>query len=665
MVRKELSNLYSVEWRHKGDGPDSDELFGHYNDAWCRGGGLIQHSCDVQEAALSLAPGLLEHGLIQDLPQWFRFLHQLDVLSSQAAWLVLNMVSFKRLPMKRPLDNQDLKSPAAGSLTDALTWVPACTAVMAYQTLMRTSRDWLTNTPDMVAAQEALQLLTSSASRSRRKAYPLTLSGMSALVRDFGTPSPGLLLPGPWVSPELQGARFPASDDVFMPLMQGVGDHYPLVSLLDKRAVGLGSRGLGSQELRLIATAEAVPGCVSRSDPAAILIAMLEAELQRQTGQDIDAIYMNTDGWLVDIRSEMTDLPDAATRRWLEEWAERFDHHEADWRRAVEAMSQPRRGFRPLVITANRSEPQWYETAAYPLRALDQYWADIVEINPRQPGCLAIAGNRMKEQVPDSTELLQTGGLKQAHLVETETAPQALGACLANQDGLNLLLASIDEASSMEGMLRNALSFTEAQTLDDEPAPWLGLPLVSSYQPSELLSLADALLEMNSDLVSVMLPPDANTAMACLKSIYGLPGVVSHVCLPDAELPVLSSEQAGELVRYGAVCLSGNCAAELQLVASGGFALQDAQALSQRLKQDGVAHSLVYVLEPARLPQWLGLQDGGASLFPEQVRQRWLMTDLAPDGWLNHALESVGHSGIRVMDDLNERQALIGKTAFY
>lgn len=662
MVRKELSNLYSVEWRHKGNEPDSDELFGHHNDAWCRDSGLIQHSCDVQDAALSLAPKLLEQGLIPSLPKWFHFLHQLDVLSSQAAWLVLNMVAFRRLPTKRPLDNNDLKLPTAGALTESLAWVPACSAVMAYQTLVRSSGDWLTNTPDMVAAQEALQLLTNSASRNRRKAYPLTLKGMSTLVTDFGTPSPGLLLPGPWVSPELSGACFPASNDVLMPLEQGVGDHYPLVAFLDQSAADLGDRNMGAQETRLIALDQASSRSISGSDPAAILIAMLEAHLLRQAGQESDTIWLHADGWVMDLAREQAGLPQAATRRWLEEWADRFDHHEADWRRAAEVMSQPRRGFRPLVITANRSEPQWCDSPAYPLSALDHYWADVIEINPRQPRCLAMAGSALKAHMPDSVELLQTGGLKQAKLAETTTAPQALGACLANQDGLNLLLTSVEGAAGLENMLLNALSFTEAQTLDDEPAPWLGLPIVSGYQPRQLLGLADVLLETGSDLARVMLPPDANTAMACLKSVYGLPGVVSHLCVPDAELPVISPEQAGELVRHGAVCLSGHCAAELQLVACGGFALQDACALSQRLKKDGVAHSLVYVLEPARLAQWLAHQDSMASLFPDQVQQRLLMTDLAADGWLEDTLKTIEGAGLQLVDDPETRQAWIEGT---
>lgn len=664
MVRKELSNLYSVEWRHKCDDVDREELLGHYHDVWCRGHGVILHSPEAQDAALALAPYVVESGWTQDVPQWFQFLHQLDVLASQAAWLVLHMVAFNRLPVDSPLDNNDLKQPLAGSLVGSLSWVPACAATMAYSHLTRQACDWLSNDTEVVAAQESLQLLTGSASRNRRKTYPVTLKGMSALVADFGKLSPGLLLPGPWVSPELSGARFPASDDVLLPLDQGVGNDAPLVSFLNATTPVTEEIDIGRQETRLMMQDILHRESVSCADPAAILVAMLAREIARKDGQPSDAVYLRPGGWVVDLAREQEELPLAAKRRWLTEWADRFDHNEADWRRAAEVMKQPRRGF-PLVITANRSEPQWCSKPEFPVRALDRYWADTAEINPRQQRCLAIAGLNVETVVPDSAELLQTDGLRQARLLEADTGPVAFGACLANQEGLNLLLASDDEASAMESVLMNALAFTEAQTLDDEPAPWLGLPVVTCYQENQSPGLAEALLEAESEVVRIMFPPDANSAMNCLKAVYGVPGVVSLLCLPDARLPVLSPEQSGELVRNGALCLSGHCAAELQLVACGGLALAHARLVSRRLKAQGRPHSLVYVLEPARLSKWFDDHDNTGLLFPEHIRQRLLISDLSPEGWLGSLSSIKEDTRTRLVHTPEERrELLIGELAF-
>ena len=659
MVRKELSSLYSVEWRHKDDDPDAEALLDHHYDVWCRDQGAIEHSPEVQQAALSIAPKLLQQGLIKDLPQWFLFLHQLDVLCSQTAWLVLHMVAFKRLPIDTHLENHDLKQPRAGSLLKSLSWVPACTAITAFNHLNKHASDWFSNDSDSVAALEAVQLLTGTATRNRKKTYPLTLKGLSALVSDFGQLSPGLLKPGPWVSPELGGARFPATDDALVPLRQGAGEEESLVSYLTLDQLSETERRPATRETRLIACHDDRIGGVSQADPAAILIAILEQELDRPADKPTTAICLQRDGWLADMHEERDDLPPAAMRRWLEDWGGRLEHHESVWRRAAEVFNQARRGFRPLVITANRPEPKWRDTAVRPILAVDHYWADTAEVNPRQSRCLATADVDVTDCVPDSAELLTTGGLSQARLVQTGSGRSALGAALANQDGLNLVVVSPEEAGSMESLLNNALSFTESQTIDDDPAPWLGLPIVMNHGRCDRLALAETLLEKQSELVRVMLPPDANTAMASLKAVYGVPGVVSLMCLPDQKTPLLTPEQAEQLARHGALCLSGNCAADIQLVACGGFALQDARALSKSLKKDGVAHSLVYVLEPARLLQWLTHRDSMTSLLPEPVHKRLFMTDLAADGWLANALTGAESSGLQLVDDSGQRQALI------
>src|SRR5690606_41741614 len=104
-----------------------------------------------------------------------------------------------------------------------------------------------------------------------------------------------------------------------------------------------------------------------------------------------------------------------------------------------------------------------------------------------------------------------------------------------------------------------------------------------------------------SDMARVVFPADGNSAMACLKACYGDLGAVWNLVVPKSVVStVFDGKQAAALVRDGAICVRGHCGADLQLVACGAFQLQQALKASDRLQQRGVAHSLIYLLEPGR-----------------------------------------------------------------
>ena len=133
--------------------------------------------------------------------------------------------------------------------------------------------------------------------------------------------------------------------------------------------------------------------------------------------------------------------------------------------------------------------------------------------------------------------------------------------------------------------------------------------------------------------------------MACLKACYGNLGTIWNLVVPKSTMPaVFDGKQAAALVQDGAICVRGNCASDLQLVACGAFQLQQALKASDRLKEKGVAHSLIYLLEPGRFriardefeqniqadPQVLD------SLFPARVQQRVFMVHTRPEVILGH-----------------------------
>src|SRR5690606_35435358 len=104
--------------------------------------------------------------------------------------------------------------------------------------------------------------------------------------------------------------------------------------------------------------------------------------------------------------------------------------------------------------------------------------------------------------------------------------------------------------------------------------------------------------------------------------------------VPRSVLPaVFTGQQDTQLVQDGAICVRGHCGAEIQLVACGAVQLQQVLKASDRLKQQRVAHSVVYLLEPARFRQPRDRWDVAAmaedsvsqALFPQRVEYRAIL----------------------------------------
>ena len=122
---------------------------------------------------------------------------------------------------------------------------------------------------------------------------------------------------------------------------------------------------------------------------------------------------------------------------------------------------------------------------------------------------------------------------------------------------------------------------------------------------------------------------------------YGLELSGAEICGADR----IDGKQAAALVRDGAICVRGHCGADLQLVACGAFQLQQALKASDRLQQRGVAHSLIYLLEPGRFRIARDAHEAEImadasvleSLFPVRVQGRVFLTHTRPEVLLGHA----------------------------
>lgn len=336
---------------------------------------------------------------------------------------------------------------------------------------------------------------------------------------------------------------------------------------------------------------------------------------------------------------------------------------EEQWRAAVAELKQPHKPEPLSAVTVNRHDPGWLKEPIAPMAAIDNYFIGLVEVNPHLRVRVGNPDELRSNRMNQTLDLLRhrvtepEDGVAEAvdgSVITALNEEAVVSACLANQSGLNLVVSYEAFAVKMLGALRQAIIFARHQKEADEPAPWLGVPVISTShiwengkneQSHQDPSLAEVLLGEMSDMARVVFPADGNTAMACLKACYGDLGTIWNLVVPKSSLPVLfDGKQAAALVQDGAICVRGNCASELQLVACGSFQLVQALKASDRLKAMGVSHSVIYLLEPGRfrVPRddyEAAIQADPSvleSLFPARVQQRVFLTHTRPEVLLGH-----------------------------
>ncbi|MDP2505070.1 hypothetical protein [Oceanobacter sp. 3_MG-2023] len=507
-------------------------------------------------------------------------------------------------------------------------------------------RDWLSALPGMGAALEIWQLLTGSANRARQQRYPLTLDGWTRFEQEFGRDTEQQILPGPWISPELMGARAPLDTLVTQAVHQPLPGEVALLVMdgdIDElkermgRTLAWWSRQdsgvlipvwVADNGQQLVDSDELL---LTDTRPVNIACALLEAEAEWPLRQTADIHWLP---WLTLVCQPVIAVaiePAAST----------------GWPAKAAVLRQPRQPLRPFMVTVNRPDPHW-QGAQQPhdvLSVLDRYFADICEINPALRPRLASHLGAVQKTLPISCERL---GLRSAGtagaLLHHHDGELLVNACLGNQMGINMLVTHESAGLAILEPVLQAIAFARRQKLDDEAAPWAGLPLVCRHDPAAP-EMTELLLSQSADQMRVLLIPDGNTAQAALKSCYGETGVVMQLVIPDGPVAsIMTPAMAEQLVSHGAVCLHGHCAAEIQLVASGYQSLQQALQISERLQQHQRPHSLVYLLEPGRFRHARDSAEAGcqvddqiiSGLFPEIVRQRLVFCDMRPEVFIGH-----------------------------
>lgn len=321
------------------------------------------------------------------------------------------------------------------------------------------------------------------------------------------------------------------------------------------------------------------------------------------------------------------------------------------WKQAADYLTQPKKPYVAGEVTVTRPDPQWQELGKYysPAQAMDDYFVELAEVNAKLRIRVGNPDELSSNRFGRTLELLKHRVTNpEANVAESVNGKvitalneeAVISACLANQQGLNLVVSYEAFAVKMLGAIRQSIIFSRHQKEVSEPAGWLSLPVIATShvwengkneQSHQDPTLSEALMTEMSDMARVVFPADANSAMTVLKSCYGDLGSIWNIISAKSKLPVLlTPEQAQQAVDQGAVCLRGNCSAAIQLVAVGSYQLQQALLLSDRLTQKKQPHSVVYLLEPGRFrfarDRWEETIQADTQLveaiFPNYIQQR-------------------------------------------
>ncbi len=330
---------------------------------------------------------------------------------------------------------------------------------------------------------------------------------------------------------------------------------------------------------------------------------------------------------------------------------------QARWQQAAALLSQPRPKLPPM-LAVTCPEPEWGDRRESPMNGIDRYFIEVTEVNPSlrvrvgNPDELRSNGmNQTLEQFRHrvtSPEIATVEAIDGA-VITALNEEAVVSACLANQAGINIVVAYEAFAIKMLRALHQTLVFARQQKEAGDPAEWLGFPVITTAliwengqrgQSHQDASLSESLMLKMSDMARVVFPVDANSAMACLRACYGDLGVIWNLVVPRSVQPVFfNRQQATQLVQDGALCVRGHCGSELQLVATGAVQLAQLLKASDRLRQQRVAHSLIYLLEPGRFREardhWetevLAEDSVVEALFPARVRYRLFVVHCRPE----------------------------------
>lgn len=309
-------------------------------------------------------------------------------------------------------------------------------------------------------------------------------------------------------------------------------------------------------------------------------------------------------------------------------------------------------------------EPPWHDKAVgkylSPMAGIDEYFVELVKANPQLRPRVGNPDEMRSNRMNATLDLLKhrvtspEAGLAEAidgPVITALNEEAVVCSALGNKGGLNLVVSYEAFAVKMLGAIRQDLIFTRNMIQGGRQPSWLSVPVLATSHAwengkNELShqdpTLGEALMGEMSDLSRIVFPADWNSAVACLRETYSSRGQIWTMMVPKRHVPIrLTKEQANALVDNGALRLRGNCGSEekLQLIAVGAYQLAEVLKASDRLVENQIEHSVLYLLEPGRfrLPRddreasYLCPKEKTSQLFPEGVRARVFLSHTRPE----------------------------------
>lgn len=366
---------------------------------------------------------------------------------------------------------------------------------------------------------------------------------------------------------------------------------------------------------------------------------------------------------------------DSAKKLWvplaeLKDSINRFQKHETSDRPRERDHSLAHRDVRLREIPSPVSRPvpenrqsrsTWTRTS--PMFAIDAMFLATVKANPhlrpRVGNPDEMRSNRMiqtlenlKFRVTDPEPGIPEDihGAVITALNEEAVASAALG----NKGGINFIHTYEAFGSKMHGVMRQEVIFADECSEAGRHQGWLSIPLVLTSHTWENAknershqdpSMAEAMLGESSDVSRVLFVPDYNTAALVMHGLYQTHGQLWTLVIPKIDVipDLFAIDEATYLLEQGAMRLdwAGYEPARQQIVltAIGAYQMEEVVKASERLKEQQVPHSVVYMLEPGRFRKPRSKGEGThvvspnlqAELYPNSVPARVFVTHTRPE----------------------------------
>ncbi|OHB64485.1 MAG: xylulose 5-phosphate 3-epimerase, partial [Planctomycetes bacterium RBG_13_62_9] len=360
--------------------------------------------------------------------------------------------------------------------------------------------------------------------------------------------------------------------------------------------------------------------------------------------------------------------------------------------KALEVLRNHEQTHRPLerdhplatrsVWLQQMPDPPWHDPQEHartsPMLGVDAFFVEIVRQNP---GLRARVGNpdeissnrlhetleHLKHRVTDPEE--GTTEAVDGRIITALNEEAVVCAALANKGGINLVASYEAFAVKMLGAIRQELIFARHQREAGTPAGWLSVPVFATSHAWENAknemshqdpTFSEALLAEMTDVSRVLFPADWNSAVATLKAVYQSQGQIWAVVAPKYPVPeIFTRDRAEQLIAEAGIVMRRQEGAQVLLAAIGAYQLFEAMKASDRLLDRGVAHNLVYLIEPGRF-RWARDAAEAAVLWTPQERERFFPGQIRARVFITHTRVEPMAGALRTLDTGPEHARFLG-----